>query len=73
MLGNEAREYLETALSEYPPILVAEQVAEILQVGRVKAYTLLRTNEIQSFRVGDRNIRTTKEAVIGYILTKGAA
>ncbi len=48
-------------------ILKAEDVASILRIGRVKAYELLKTGEIQSIKVGRRNIRTTKKALINYI------
>ena len=48
-------------------IITANEVAEIFKIGRVKAYELLKTGEIASFRVGKRNIRTTQRAVLNYI------
>lgn len=50
-----------------PEVLTAPDVAKILKIGRVKAYELLKTGEINSFRVGKRGIRTTLQAVLNYI------
>ncbi len=51
-------------------IITASEVAEELKVGKVKAYELMKNNEISSFRVGTRNIRTTRQALECYIQQK---
>ena len=61
---------MEKELANYPPILTAKQVSEILGVGRVKAYEIMKKNELKSFKVGTRNIRTTKQLLIDYINNK---
>lgn len=48
-------------------VLTAREVAEILKIGPVKAYELLKTKEIASIRVGKRNVRTTRGALMDYI------
>lgn len=54
-------------------ILTAEDVAETLKIGLVKAYELLKTGEIHAIRVGRRNIRTTRKALLEYIESGGRA
>jgi excisionase family DNA binding protein len=50
-----------------PDVLTAPEIAKFLKIGRVKAYELMKTGEIASFRVGKRNVRTTKQALLNYI------
>ncbi|MGI6364430.1 MAG: helix-turn-helix domain-containing protein [Bacillota bacterium] len=45
----------------------AGEVAEVLRIGKVKAYEIMKTGELASFRVGQRNIRTTRQALENYI------
>lgn len=61
---------IEQELEKYPAILVAKDVAEILRVGKVKSYELLNTGEIKSFRLGKKNIRTTKKDLLEYLSAK---
>ena len=49
-----------------PEILRAKEVADYLDISIGKAYELMRTNKIKSFRVG-RCLRTTKNALIDFI------
>lgn len=48
-------------------VLTAVEIAELLKIGKVKAYELMKSGEIKSFRVGKRNIRTTKQEFMNYI------
>ena len=52
----------------YPDILTAEQLQEILHVGKSTTYRLLRTGEIRSFKVG-RQFRVPKEYLLDYLST----
>lgn len=54
-------------IEELPEVLTAKEVMEYLRVGKVKAYRLMKTGEIESFWVGERNIRTTKRALQKYV------
>jgi len=69
MRGTET---LEAELLNYGPVLTAQEVSQILKIGRVKAYELLKTGEIQSFRIGKRNIRCTKRSLINYLERGGS-
>ena len=53
-------------------IITAKEVAQTLKIGYVKAYELLKTGEIWSLKVGKRNIRTTKKALLEYIESGGS-
>lgn len=47
-------------------LLSLDDVQKILNIGRNKAYELIRTNTIPSFKIG-REWRVTKEALDKYI------
>lgn len=47
-------------------LLSPDDVQKILNIGRNKAYELIRTNTIPSFKIG-REWRVTKEALDKYI------
>jgi hypothetical protein len=49
-----------------PEVLRARDVANYLDIGLGKAYGLMRTNEIKSFRAG-RCLRTTKKSLRNFI------
>lgn len=51
---------------EYNDIITIDELCEMLRIGRNKAYELLRSGKISSFREGKLWI-ISKEAVIDYI------
>lgn len=51
---------------EYPDAITAEQVQQMLGVGRRKVYELLKSGEIPSIRMG-RLYRIPKLSVIDYL------
>ena len=50
----------------YDDVVIVEQLAEMLKIGRNTAYELVRAGIISSVRVG-RNIRIPKQTIIEYI------
>ena len=40
--------------TEYPDIVTTNEMTEMLQIGKNKAYELLNNNEIQSIKIGDK-------------------
>lgn len=52
--------------SQYPDILAAKDLREILGIGRAGVYKLLEAGEIQSFKVG-RTYKIPKKAVIDFV------
>lgn len=53
--------------SDYPDILVPEDLCEMLRMGSNAVYELLNAGKIKAFRNG-RTWRISKQAVIDYIL-----
>ena len=51
---------------EYPDIVSVEQVSEMLRIGQVLAYQLVRSGEIKSRKVGRRYI-ITKQNIIDFV------
>lgn len=51
---------------EYPDIMTVAQLQEALQIGRTWAYKLIRSGEIDYFKVGT-SIRIPKENIIRYV------
>lgn len=51
---------------EYPDIVSVEQVSEMLRIGQVLAYRLVRSGEIKSRKVGRRYI-ITKQNIIDFV------
>lgn len=49
-----------------PLVLKVENLMPILQIGRSTAYTLVRSGQIHSVRVG-RSYRIPREAVLNYL------
>lgn len=53
-------------LEQYPDILTAEELCEVLNIGANAAYQLLNDGTIPAFRIG-RRWKIPKEAVQQYI------
>lgn len=53
-------------LENYPDIISITQLCEILKIGRVKAYELLRTNVIKNKRIGKKYI-IPKKSVLAFL------
>ena len=54
---------------DYPDVVSAKEVAEMVGIGLKKAYRLLRTGEIRAFRCGNTfKALVTKIEVINYVL-----
>lgn len=51
---------------EYPDVLSVEQLSEMLRIGKVLAYRLIRNSEIKSRKVG-RKYLIIKQSVIDFI------
>lgn len=51
---------------ELPPVLTVLQLGEFLGIGRNQAYTLTRSGQIDSLRIGN-HIRIPRHAVLRYI------
>lgn len=51
---------------DYPDIVSVEQVSEMLKIGQVLAYRLVRSGEIKSREVGRRYI-ITKQHIIDFV------
>ena len=52
--------------SEYPDVITVEQLMEILHIGKNAAYSLLKSGEIRTIRIGRRYI-IPKQSIITYI------
>lgn len=52
---------------DYPDVVSVEQLMEMLQIGQVLAYRLVKTGIIKSRKVG-REYKIPKTAVIAYLL-----
>lgn len=60
-------EVTEDIFDDYPDVLTFKQLREMLgNIGKTLAYTLLKNNEIESFKMG-RNYRILKSKVIEYL------
>lgn len=53
-------------LSQYDSVLTANDLQEILSIGRNTAYLLLRSGTIPSIRIG-KKYRIPKDAVLHYL------
>ncbi len=54
-------------LDEYGDFLAIDEICSILDIGKNKAYEMLRTKQIKNFRIG-KQFRVTRDAVVDYIL-----
>lgn len=60
-------EVTEDIFDSYPDVVTFEQLREMLgNIGKTLGYKLLRSNEIESFKLG-RNYRILKSKVIEYL------
>lgn len=60
-------EVTDDIFDNYPDVVTVEQLKEMLgNIGKTLAYTLLKNNEIESFKMG-RNYRILKSKVIEYL------
>ena len=57
---------------DYPDVVSAREVAEMVGIGLKKAYRLLRTGEIRAFRCGN-TFKAAKIEVIEYIFVRQCA
>ena len=57
---------------DYPDVVSAKDVAEMVGIGLKKAYRLLRTGEIRAFRCGN-TFKAAKIEVIEYIYVRQCA
>ncbi len=54
------------SIDDLPAILSAEDLMGFLGIGKNSAYSLVRSGQIKSIRIG-RQIRITREAVIAFV------
>lgn len=57
-----------TLFENYPEILTAEQLMEMLQIGKVLTYKLITDKKIKAVKIG-REYKIVKASVINYILS----
>jgi len=57
---------MEQLFREYPDVISVEQLQEMLNIGRVLAYKIVKSGAIKSRKIG-RDYKITKTAVINYI------
>ena len=55
----------------YPDVVSVEQLQEMLQIGQVLAYKLVKSGEIQARKVG-REYKIPKKNVIEYLIKEAA-
>lgn len=58
---------MKELFANYPDVVSVEQLMEMLQIGQVLAYRLVKTGLIKSRKVG-REYKIPKTAVIAYLL-----
>ena len=54
-------------LDDYGDFLTIDEICGVLDIGKNKAYELLRSKQIKNFRIG-KQFRITRDAVVDYIL-----
>ena len=57
----------KTIFENYPDVVGVQQLMEMLQIGQVLAYKLVKSGEIQSRKVG-REYKIPKQSIVEYIL-----
>lgn len=57
---------INNTFTEYPEILSARQLRDILQISKSTCYDLLRSNQIEAIKIG-RDYRIPKQNVIKYL------
>lgn len=58
---------MEILFKDYPDILSVKQVSEMLKIGTVLAYKLVKSGELKSRKVG-RDYKIPKTAVITFLM-----
>jgi len=53
----------------YDDMVTVEELAKMLRIGRNSAYELVRAGIVPSLKIGRKQIRISKPAVIDYITT----
>lgn len=61
---------MKQIFTDYPDIVSVEQLMQMLQIGQVLAYRLVKTGAIKSRKIG-REYKIPKAAVISYLLEEG--
>lgn len=56
-----------TIFENYPDVIGVQQLMEMLQIGQVLAYKLVKSGELQSRKIG-REYKIPKQSVVEYIL-----
>ena len=51
-----AREFCEKPIEEYPPVLQAQHVRDILGISEAKAYEVLNSSKCPTIRMGKRMV-----------------
>ena len=57
-------------LEQFPDLLTAKDLQEILSIGRSKAYAILHSGELQYITIG-RQIRIPKKYLLDYLVKMG--
>jgi excisionase family DNA binding protein len=55
--------------NDYPDILNADELCELMGIGKNAIYKLLNSGEIESFKIGKTH-KIPKQSVIDYIMRK---
>jgi len=58
----------DNLFSEYPDVVTVKQLTKMLNIGRNAAYSLLKSGDIKTIRLGKRYI-IPKKSVIEYVLS----
>ena len=58
---------METQEIQKNEVLRVPEIAEILRIPRSRAYALVQSGEIQSFRIGERSVRVHRRALDEYM------
>ena len=58
--------FKQKALADYEEILTVEDVCNILRIGRKTIYSLLNSNTIENFKIGNTR-RIPKQCLLNYI------
>ena len=63
------KEGIDKMFENYDDVVCIEEMMEILIIGRNKAYELLQTEQVKSFKVG-KSYRIPKICIEEYVLSK---
>ena len=58
--------------NSYTDIVTVSEMAKMLRIGRNRAYELIRSKTIPCVKIGSKQTRITKQAVIDYIASEEA-